>query len=232
VETPRIIAAAAILEAGDATVEARGDTRVNLSVPHLISAATYAVQLRSIEAANTGKEFGEFWNDVFASATTTVFASVAALESYANELFIDHQTVFPELWPEVMAKLWELYEQKPPLEKFDFALVLKTGIALDRGANLYQDVATLIKLRNGLMHFKPEWFSEQEEHAKLSQALRYRATHSPLLPVQEPLFPRAWASYATSAWVVRSVLAFLLEFERRAHVPGRMSKHQERFNAL
>ncbi len=232
VETPRIIEAVAILETADATVEARGDSRVNLSVPHLISAATYAVQLRSVEAANSGKEFGEFWNDVFACATATVFASVAALESYANELFIDHQTVFPELRPEVMAKLWELYEQKPPLEKFDFALILKTGKALDRGGSPYQDVATAIKLRNGLMHFKPEWFSEQEEHAKLSQALKNRATHSPLLPAQEPLFPRAWASYATSAWVVRSVFAFLVDFERNAQVEARISKHQERFNAL
>jgi hypothetical protein len=61
---------------------------------------------------------GKFWNDIFANATATVFASVAALESYANELFIDHEKVFPELKSEVVAKLWELYEQKPPLEKF------------------------------------------------------------------------------------------------------------------
>jgi len=34
--------------------------------------------------------------------------------------------VFPEIKPEIMAKLWELYEQKPPLEKFEFALLLKS----------------------------------------------------------------------------------------------------------
>jgi len=231
-ETPKIIETVAALKITEDKVEGRGDSRVNLSVPHLISAASFARHLRDIEATNAGREFGEFWNDVFANATATVFHAVAAMESYANELFIDHQTVFPELRTEVMAKLWELYEQKPPLEKFDFALILKTGTAFDRGSKSYQDVATLVKLRNGLMHFKPEWFSEQEEHAKLSSSLQYRATHSPLLPHPEPLFPRAWASHGTAVWVVSSVFAFIVEFEQRAQVPGRMSKHTKRFNEL
>jgi len=125
-EPPKVIEAAAVIEAGGATVKATADTRVNLSVPHLLSAASFSRRIGELEAEHGGKEFGEFWNDIFASATATVFASIAALESYANELFIDHEKVFPEIKPEIMAKLWELYEQKPPLEKFEFALLLKS----------------------------------------------------------------------------------------------------------
>lgn len=230
-EPPKVVEVA-VVKLAALTVQAAGDTRVNLSGPHLLSAASFSRRVGDLEAAHAGKEFGEFWNDIFANATATVFASVAALESYANELFIDHEKVFPELKSEVMAKLWELYEQKPPLEKFDLALLLKSQGSFDRGATPYQDVAALAKLRNGLVHFKPEWFSEQEEHAKLSATLRHRATLSPFFQPTEPLFPRGWASHATAVWVVRSVFDFIVEFERRAQVDARMGKFADRFNAL
>jgi hypothetical protein len=213
-------------------VQATGDTRVNMSVPHLLSAAILCRRVGELEHANAGQQFGEFWHDIFANASGAVFAAVAALESYANELFIDHKTVFPELRVEVMAKLWELFEQKPTLEKFEFAVLLKNGQALDRSASPYQDVDAIIRLRNGLIHFKPEWFSAQEEHAKLSVRLKHRATLSQFFPKSEPLFPRGWTSHATIVWVVQSVLEFLLDFERRAPVLPRMDKFKDRFDEL
>ncbi|MEN8260512.1 MAG: hypothetical protein ABFS02_07985 [Pseudomonadota bacterium] len=215
---------------GAASIQFSGDARVNLSVPHLSSAASFSRCVGELEAEHSGKEFGEFWRDIFANSTAAVFASIAALESYANELFIDHERVFPEIRIEVMAKLWELYEQKPPLEKFEFALLLKKGRNFEHGASPYQDVAALVKLRNGLIHFKPEWFSEQEEHTKLSSLLQYRAVLGPFFPKTEPLFPRGWASHATVAWAVRSVFDFIVEFEQRAQIGVRMGMFEDRFN--
>jgi hypothetical protein len=145
---------------------------------------------------------------------------------------VDHAAVFPELKPVVMAKLWELFEQKPILEKFEFALVVKGGPAFDRGASPYQDVAAVIRLRNGLIHFKPEWLSAQEEHAKLSRILAHRATLGPFFHTSEPLFPRGWASHATVQWVIRSSLDFLLAFEKHAGIQARIEKFKFRFETL
>ena len=228
--TSQIIGAGG-LAAGGSTVEGKGDSRVNLSILHLLSAATFSRRLGEIEAENAGREFGDFWNDIFAQSTGAIFASVAALEAYANELFIDHADVFPELRDEVMAKLWELYEQKPTLEKYEFALLLKQS-EFDRGSSRYQDIAALIKLRNGLIHFKPEWFSAQDEHAKLSTLLHHRAERSPFFPSSEPLFPRGWTSHKTAIWAVRAVMGFLVEFERRSKVRSRMDKFVSRFDVL
>ena len=152
----------------------------------------------AIETANAGKPFGDFWEHIQAYSIATVLTSVAALESYANELFVDHAIVFPELREDIMAKLWELYEQKSILDKFDFALLLRQGKAFDKGASPYQDITALIKLRNALTHYKPEWSNEQVEHAKVSSALKYKATHSSYFPPNEPLFPRAWASHGST----------------------------------
>ncbi|MEQ1814800.1 MAG: hypothetical protein ABL860_10185 [Candidatus Nitrotoga sp.] len=220
------------MEAAPAIVTATADVRVNLAIPHLFSAAHLCRKVGELEYANQGNDFGEFWHDILANASGALFTAVAAVESYANELFVDHEIIFPELKLEVMAKLWELYEQKPILEKFDFALLLKGATAFDRGSSPYQDVFIIIRLRNGLMHFKPEWFSAQEEHAKLSKVLAHRVTRCPFFAESEPLFPRGWTSHATVKWVIRSALGFMLEFENRSGIKPRIALFKDRFDAL
>ena len=231
-DKPKVVEAQMSAQLPALKVQATGDTRVNFSVPHLLSAASLCRRVQEVESAHAGEQFGEFWHDIFANASATAFAVIAAMESYANELFIDHKTVFPELRVEVMAKLWELFEQKPTLEKFEFAVLLKNGKALDRSASPYQDVDVIIRLRNSLTHFKPEWFSAQEEHAKLSARLRHRAALGRFFPPTEPLFPRGWACHETCVWMIRSVLAFLLDFEQRARVTPKIEKFKDRFNEL
>ncbi len=205
---------------------------MNLSVLHLLSAASFSRTAKSIEDANSGKLFGEFWEGILAQSTAAVLTAVAALEAYANELFVDYSRIFPDLRVEVMARLWELYEQKPPLEKYEFALLLKQGQALDRGASPYQDVFALIKLRNALTHFKPEWEDEQVEHSKVSAVLKGKFAPSPFLGPSEPLFPKAWASHGCASWAVRSVVEFILDFERRASLASRIAPFADRLNAL
>ena len=214
------------------TMQATGTSRMNLSVLHLLSAASFSRAAGAIEAANAGKPFGEFWEEILAQSTAGVLTAVAALEAFANELFVDHAKIFPDLRVEVMARLWELYEQKPPLEKYEFALLLKQGQAFDRGASPYRDVSALIKLRNALTHFKPEWEDQQVAHAKVSAILKGKFPTSPFLPQIEPLFPKAWASHGCVSWAVRSVVGLILEFENRANLPSRIAPFAERLNAL
>jgi hypothetical protein len=212
--------------------KAVGMTRVHLSVLHLLSASLFTRNLLTAEEIYVGQPLGEFWTEIQANATAAVMMAVAALEAYANELFVDHARVFPKVRIELMAKLWELYEQKPPLEKFDFALFLLEAAPLDRGAAPYQDVAALIKLRNGLTHFKPEWSDEQSDHARISNALEHRAARSPFFPGDAPLFPSAWSCYATAKWAVKSVIAFSSEFDRRASLTDRFAPYAHAFNSL
>jgi hypothetical protein len=214
VKAVEAIGMAKIVQADD-TLLATASTRVNLALLHLLSAADCSRRVREIEEAHAGESFGPFWENIFAQATASVLISVAGLEAYANELFIDHDKVFPELKVEVMAKLWELYERKPVLEKFDFALVVRRGSRLDRGGPVFQAADALIKLRNGLVHFKPEWFDQQKQHARLSKLLQGKIENSPFLQ-SEPLFPRAWAGSQCTDWAVRSVADFIIDFEQRA----------------
>lgn len=198
-------------------------TRINFGVPHLLSAALFSRATKALEAKHQGEPLGEFWEDVLAQATAAVFTSVAGLESYANELFADHQWMFPTIRSDLVKALWDVYERRTLLEKFDLALTLQQLPALDRKAQFFQDADLLIRLRNSLVHFKPEWEDERVKHDRLSAELAKRFPSSPFTP-GAPLFPMAWASHACTAWAVTSVLTFIQEFEKAAKLPARIDK--------
>ena len=143
-----------------------------------------------------------------------MLTTVASLEAYANELFFDRTTVFPGYSEELLNHLWEAYEKKPMLDKFDFALLLMRKPKLNRGARPVQDVDDLVELRNALTHFKPEWENEAVRHKKLSDRLQSKIEGSSFLPQNELLLPRRWASHNCTAWAVKNALALAKEFER------------------
>lgn len=229
--TPNQISAS-IVETADAVDTISVSMRMNFSVAHLLSSAQFCRETRIIEAAHLGKPLGDYWEELQAHAIATVLTSVAGLESYVNELFVDHEEVFSELPIQLTKKLWEVYEEKSILEKYEFALLLRNGQAQDKGASPYQDVCALIKLRNALTHYKPEWSDKQVEHAKLSKELCYRATVSPFLPSYESLFPRAWMSYGTTKWAITSTTYFILDFEKRASLESKIAPFKDRLTNL
>ena len=156
-----------------------GTMRANFSVSHLLAAASFSRAVGKLQSDNEGRPFDDFFEDIQYNAIATVLTATAALESYANELFVDQATVFPNQPSRILEKFWEAYEFKPTLEKFDLALLLLDKGKLDRWDSPYQDVESLAKLRNALVHFKPEWTHDQRKHAKVASALKDRIERSP-----------------------------------------------------
>ena len=216
--------------AAAARVEAEAALRTNFSILHLLAAAHFSRHVADLEQAHTGEPFGAFFEEIVWFSSACVLSCSAGLEAYANELFVDRSEHFPDLRPEVADKLWELFEQKPTLEKFDMALLLKKKPVLDRGSRPTQDVAALVALRNGLTHFKPEWENEQMMHAKLSQKLAHRFVPSPFLAVAESIFPRRWATHGCTQWALKSCFDFLTGFESLAGVPARVANFAARLS--
>lgn len=193
--------------------------RVNLAVQHMLAAARFSREVGNLELQHKGQELGAFWDSILHFAIACILTTVASLEAYANELFSDRNTLFPA--PELMHNLWETYEQKPILEKFEFALLLLRKPSMDRGAGSYQDIKALIDLRNALTHFKPEWMNEADEHAKISARLFSKIEGSPFFPASEILFPRRWAGHSCTLWAVSNAIAFVKDFERLAGLPAK-----------
>jgi len=224
------IAAAVGTELGHATLTATATLRTNLSIHHFLGAVRFSRQVAQIEDSNRGKPFGDFFEEILWFGSACVLSSVAGLEAYANELFVDRADHFPDLRTEIADKLWELFEQKPLLEKFDMALLLKQKPLLQRGESPTQDVAALIALRNGLTHFKPEWDNQQTSHARIGQQLANRFAPSAFLPQTEGVFPRRWASHGCTRWAVQSSVSFVRDFEVQAGVAPKIVKFTDRLD--
>jgi hypothetical protein len=221
-----IVASAFVTESPD-IMEGNATYLVNLSVQHMLGAARFSRSVGEIERKHAGAEFGEFWEEIFHISSACIFASVAALEAYANELFFDRAKVFPGYSSPLLDRLWETFEQRSITEKFEFALLLRNRQTMNRGARPYQDVAALIDLRNGLMHFKAEWENEAERHEQISRRLHARFSPSPFLP-DRLVFPRRWATHSCTKWAVESCLAFSKEFEQLASLDSRFDVFADR----
>lgn len=201
----------------------------SLSITHFLSAAFFSRKVGQLELDHAGEAFGGFFEEIQSFSIATIFSLVAALEAYANELFVLYKDViFPDLRIDVVAKLWELYEKKPTVEKYDLALFLANKPALEKGGRPYQDIDVLIKLRNGLVHYRPEWSDEQVEHRKISVAISGKAIGSSFYPVETPLFPRAWASHKTLLWALNNSIEFVEKFESQMGISSNLLPFKDR----
>ena len=147
-------------------------------------------------------------------ATACVFAAVAALESYANELFFQPQTTFPEHSAKLLAEIWELSERKPIIDKFNLALRIKNQPTFDEKQSPAKNVVLLIDLRNALVHFKPAWNSEAAQHRRLSDKLRGKFKPSKILK-GPTIFPYSWPTVGCTEWAIDAVQIFSEHFAKR-----------------
>jgi hypothetical protein len=94
-----------------------------------------------------------------------------------------------------------------------------------------QNADALIKLRNAVVHFKPEWFDEQDKHDKLSRLLAYKFQQTPFLK-PEPIFPRAWASHSFAAWAILSTASFIDYFHAQLGTESFLTKWKGKISEL
>ena len=109
------------------------------------------------------------------------------------------------------------------------ALALRSGKELSFSISVVQNVDALIKLRNAVVHFHPEWFDAQDKHDKLSRQLAYKFERSAFL-AGEPLFPRAWASGSFVVWALKTTVEFIEHFCIESGIPNPLSQFRNRIS--
>jgi hypothetical protein len=211
------------IQSVSAVTQINATSRINFSILHLMAATRLSRAAGAIEKEHQGEPHGDFAEDIRSFATACVLTSVAAMEAYINEVFADHATMFPKIPPADLDEFWKGFERRGKiLEKFNLALILVGGRIMDKDMPPRQGAEALIKLRNALTHFKPEWENEQKEHENLSKHLRCYIKPSPFFGGTGSLFPRLWASHSCTKWTVKTTIAFLSEFEKLGSIKPRM----------
>ena len=205
------------------TSSANVKTRTNLASHHLFAACRFSAKVKEIENANLGKEFSGFWEEILHNSLGVATLSVAALESYANEMYFEGAVLKSSMNASAAEEMASIIDRETILKKYALALSITTGKKLDLGISVTQNVKALIEVRNAIIHFKPEWFGEKDKHEKLSTTLQNRFTASPFL-TNEPLFPRAWASHSFTVWALKTTVDFIEHFHKEANTKSVLEK--------
>tara|TARA_R110000851_G_scaffold176888_2_gene323645 strand:- start:2705 stop:3361 length:657 start_codon:yes stop_codon:yes gene_type:complete len=203
--------------------------RPGFALAHIRTAAKLSKLCRNVEIENEGEKFGPFFDDLTDYSTACVMSCVASLEAYINEIFIDRNKHFESHDINLMHDLWDVLEKKSVLDKFQFALLLKNKKKLDSALKAVDHIKILIKLRNSLVHFKPEWVHLQKEHDKIGKALNGKFEMSPFLRTSEPIFPLRCMSYSMTNWAIRSSYDFIEEFSKASKIENRIHKFKHYF---
>jgi hypothetical protein len=206
-------------------------SRFNLALHHLFAASRFAASVRRLEADHSRESFGEFWEEILHNALGVVSLTVASLESYANEFYFEGSAFAAALPPNAADAVASIVDREKVLAKYDVALAVRKNVRLDFGQSHVQNADSLIKLRNAVLHFRPEWFGEQDKHKALSSQLAYKFDPSPFLS-NETLFPRAWASGSFCVWALQTTVTFLDKFCAEADLQNPVSQFMARVRTL
>lgn len=203
--------------------------KTNYSGHHLNGAALFSMTTAKIEREFKKPLKDEIRTQYFSAVTASILMSVAALESKINELYLDavdrNRLVFRgvEEWIiDTLQERWPSLEEKPILVKYQLALTVCKKEKFDKGQNPYQDTDRLITLRNALVHYKPEWDTDLNEHRKLESYLKGRFDVSPFSHVNDAFFPKKCIGHGCAAWSVITTINFMNEFYKRLGIIGRL----------
>lgn len=155
---------------------------------------------------------------------TAIMSSVSFLEASINELFMDSYDNrtglvrdLPESHMQALSQMWKLGIPRtaayPILDKYQIALTLCGKEQLNRGVSPTQDIHALVRLRNSLVHYEPEWVITQgqeieKKQQKIESMLSGRFELNPFTGQNNPFFPDKCLSTGSAVWCLKSVIDF------------------------
>jgi hypothetical protein len=152
---------------------------------------------------------------MLAIVTSAVFHAVAFLEGVSNEEYDLNRLQILEI-----AGLWqrELADTSclKTLEKFQKYLTLSVGSPFNRGTDqVYKNVATLVYLREKLIHYKPIWEAtipkptqgDLSDLQRRLKGLKRKIMMNPFVSLDSQFLDR-YLGHGCTAWVVRTAVDF------------------------
>jgi hypothetical protein len=113
--------------------------------------------------------------------------------------------------------------------------ILAISFKKDAAANLqpWQDMTTLVRLRNELVHYKSKWGEQMSQEKFISKTLPgLRLTLPPFVDSGSNYFPHLLLGAACAAWSVRTAVAFLDTFYERMGIESRLKPYAAQFKGL
>lgn len=200
---------------------------------HLIgSARFFAQRARAIERAVQEKQRAAVTaGDLVrhrSYVTGAILSAAAFLEASINELYLElhsvrarEKTRLPRRVLEVLGRFWSDIERAPVLHRYQVVLMVADAERFDERRAPFHDADSLMKLRDALVHFRPERPESRRRLRTLEQRLRNRFESNPLVPTGSSWFPDQCLSAGSAEWAVQAADDFTEDFCTRMSLPSR-----------
>jgi hypothetical protein len=213
-------------------------SRRYFSISHIRSADELAKLSSEKEKDIINRPIGMIQSNVI----TSIIMSVAFLEANINEFFCDLHDKKKEfikrdnrinnLDESIITRIKNMWKLEVPktakfniIQKYNIALVLADKEEIDNNNSLYENIKTLIALRNSLTHYEPENIElfnsdEKVEIHKLGKNLKNKNfSLNPLLENSSNTFyPDKCLSSGCAKWACISSIEFVDNFSRRMNI--------------
>lgn len=166
-------------------------------------------------------------DDYYHYVISSIILSVSFLEANINELYsriadkdlnLKNDDVIISLWSRGIPRT----ARYSILDKYEILLDVVGATKLDTSRNPYQNITALIKLRNALVHFEPEWTRINEaikKESSLEKLLKGKFLLSPYWNEKtQPFFPYVCLSAGCSYWAVKSSAGFIEEYYKLLNI--------------
>lgn len=218
------------------------DTRYSFTAQFLCGSAVFARRCGQIEDAHDVKPQLMPNDDILTEhrglVTAVIMQTVAAIESESHELTAhgpghhlggDHTDKAALAF---LAPLAETIARQEILTRYRMILHLLRKPPMDEGRQPWQDVSTLVKARNELVHYKSQWGDDMEGKNLFGRLKGLNLPRPKFQPPNMNYFPHQFLSAATARWAVRTAVTFLNSFYAHLGVEGVLQRHMERLKDM
>jgi hypothetical protein len=211
-------------------------TKAILSNYHLQAAALFARQAKALEDEHAGKDWSIVGPTISpehrAYVVGSIMLTVAYMEALINEIMSDaydypagYSTVLDSADIAAMGAWWQSKKPKQAgiLEKYQDALQCMHKQKFTKEEALFQVASDIVKLRNELVHYKPEFLNAASPSSHGLERLDGKFPHNRLFPAStgNPFFPDKCLGHGCAEWCFDAALAFTSEFYSRTGLTPR-----------
>jgi hypothetical protein len=160
--------------------------------------------------------------------TGAILSAAAFLEASINELYVElhglqsnERSRLPRRVLTVLGRFWSDIERAPVLHRYQVVLMVADAERFDERRAPFQDADSLMKLRDALVHVRPERPESRRRLRTVEQRLRNRFEPNPLAPADSEWFPDLCLSAECAEWAVQAADDFTEDFCKRMSLPAR-----------
>jgi hypothetical protein len=215
-----------VLPGNEASLEELSKSRERLYRQHMFAADDFANSAQDLENRGGTKLSDEEICRHGAFVTGSVFAAAAFLEASITDLYLELQklteqhrnirrelAMLPRVWPEIAGA--------PVLHKYQLALSVADADQYHENRSPYLDAESLVRLRDALLDYTPEWDDKRGKHHSLQRRLHDKFPLNPFAAAGAPWFPEGCLSAGCAKWAVRAAQFFSDDFCHRMAIPAR-----------